>query len=199
MHETIRDESLPAAVGIAVDEPFVTKDTMLIRLFEGVFEHMGLMVVFAADEDIGLGQSTRIHTDGDTFEQQVRFKVKQQPILESARLGLIRVDCQVPILDFFTLADLGQEGPLEPGWETGTASPAQVGRLDLVGHFVGLHGQGFAQPFIPPGLDILVVGDGVPILRLAKGWGGNALAQHMLVQGVLIGLLGHGSLAVSRW
>jgi hypothetical protein len=45
----------------------------------------------------------------------------------------------------FALFDLGEEGPLEAGGEARAAAAAELGLLDLFGHGVGLHRQGFAE------------------------------------------------------
>ncbi len=71
------------------------EDALVVRLGDGPLQHLGLAVILAADVDVGDVALRREARDGDAFQQQVRVVIHQQPILERARLALIRVDGQV--------------------------------------------------------------------------------------------------------
>ncbi len=153
---------------------------------------MRLVVVLAADEDVGLVESARVHADRDALEQPVRIEVHQETILKGARLGLVRVDRQVPL----GAVRIGQEGPLEPGREPCAASSTQHRVLHLAGDILRLHLQRLAQPLVPTRLDILVVLDDMPITDVPKRSRRDPLKQVVLGQTVFPLFLGHGALRV---
>ena len=62
------------------------------------------------------------------FDQLVWVVADDVPILAGARLALIGIDAKVGR----TVALLWHERPLQAGWETGAAAPAQSGFLDLL-------------------------------------------------------------------
>src|SRR5262249_44953491 len=88
----------------------------------------------AADVDVGEVALDGVRRDDDAFEELVRVVLDDDPVLERARLALVRVDRQVDRL----LRLLRQEAPLHAGREAGAAAPAEVGGLHHLDQLFGL-------------------------------------------------------------
>jgi hypothetical protein len=65
---------------------------VVVGLFDGVLEDLGLVVVLAADEDVGLFEAAGVAGDGDAFEHEVGVEVHEEAVFEGAGLGLVGVD-----------------------------------------------------------------------------------------------------------
>jgi hypothetical protein len=88
-----------------------------------LLEHLGLAVIFAADEDVG---DVALRGHGGRWRclrASVRIVIHQIAILERARLGFIGVDGQIVRPLFF----LGDERPFLPRREPRPAAAAQAG------------------------------------------------------------------------
>ena len=109
----------------------------------------------APDEDEGPGHLERVGGDEHAFDELVGVPLDEQVVLEGGRLALVPVDHQV--------GDrvLAEHGPLAPGREPGPAPAQQAGRVDLVGHVLGGHGQGLAQALVAAGGQVALEGVGV--------------------------------------
>ena len=93
--------------------------------------------------------------------QLVGVALDQQVVLEGGRLALVPVDHQV--------GDrvLAQHGPLAAGREPGATPAEQAGRVHLVGHRLGGHGQRLAQAVVAAGGQVALEGVGVVVAEPA--------------------------------
>ena len=109
----------------------------------------------AADVDEGLRHLQGVGGDEHALDELVGVALDQQVVLEGGRLALVAVDHQV--------GDrvLAQHGPLAAGREAGTAPAQEAGRVHLVGHRLGGHGQGLAQAVVAAGGQVALEGMGV--------------------------------------
>ena len=116
----------------------------------------------APDEDEHLGDLQRVGGDEHALDELVGIALDEQVVLEGGRLALVAVDHQV--------GDrvLAQHGPLAAGREPGAAPAQQAGRVDLVGHRLGGHGEGLAQPVVAAGGQVPLEGVGVGVARAGR-------------------------------
>ena len=128
-----------AAVQDDVDVVALAQDVLaevpgLAGLVDGRLQRLRLRQVLAPDVDEGQVAADRVARDQDALQHLVRAVFHQVPILEAARLALIRVADQVA-----RIHPLWQEAPLVPGRKAGAATAAQAARLDQVDQRIGLH------------------------------------------------------------
>lgn len=166
----------------AVQKAFAAEDALGVGVLDGFFGDVGLVVVFAADEDEGGLEAAGVAGDGDAFELEVGVEVEEESVLEGAGFGFIGVDGEVALAGVARFAvgggcDFGEEGPLEAGGEACAAAAAELGLFDFFDDGLRGHRQGFAEGGVTAGFDVLVIGDGVAILFLAVGEGGDACGE----------------------
>jgi hypothetical protein len=161
---------------LALEQPLLAEDAVLVRLLDRPLEHLRLMVVLAADEEERGVELTRPARDRDALEHQMRIEVDEQAVLEGARLGLVTVDREIPT------ATVGsrKERPLESRREARPAATAKHRGLDLVDDLARCPVQRLLQRLIATTGDVGVQIDGTTIGRVAPGGGRNALGQYGL-------------------
>src|SRR6266436_7663894 len=101
---------------------------MCARLFDGTFENFRALWEFASYIDVGRARIKGITRNQNSFEQLVRIFVNDVAILESARLGFIRVANQID-RPFFVRLD---KAPFQSAGESGPAAAAQARVFDFV-------------------------------------------------------------------
>ena len=109
----------------------------------------------APDEDEHPGDLQGVGGDEHALDQLVGVPLDEQVVLEGGRLALVAVDHQVGH------RVLAQHGPLAAGREAGPAPTQQAGRVHLVGHRLGGHGEGLAQALVAAGGQVPLEGVGV--------------------------------------
>ena len=107
-------------------EDVVAEVAGLVGLGDRGVEHVGLLLVLAADVDEALGRADRVGGDRHALDQLMRLHLHQLAVFEGARLGLVGVDD-----DVLAASALGQERSLRAHREAGAAAAAQAGRLEL--------------------------------------------------------------------
>ena len=99
----------------------------LVGLGDRRVEHVGLLLVLAADVDERLRRVDRVGGDDDALDQLMRVLLHQLAVLERPGLGLVGVDD-----DVLLHRALRDERGLRAHREAGAAAPAQAGGLERV-------------------------------------------------------------------
>ena len=157
------DVSAGAAVDVAVMHDFgagvgLAEDAFVVGFLDGVFEDAGLLVVFAADEDVASGNAIGDAGNGDAFEQHVRVVVAEVAVFEGGGFGFVEVDGEVAGLDV-----LGEEGPLGAAGKAGAAAAAEAGVDDGLDDVGGEHGEGLGVGRVAAGGGVVVIAEEFPL------------------------------------
>ena len=116
----------------AAAEDVLAEVALLVGLLGRRLEHVGLLLVLAADVDESLVDPGGVAGDDHALDQLVRVLLHQLAVLEGAGLGLVGVAAEVLVH-----VALGQEAGLGAHRESGAAAAAQAGSLELVQHCLG--------------------------------------------------------------
>ena len=100
----------------------------MISLFDGFFDHIKNVAVFAANIDEAAIRIDGAARNDHTLDQLMRIHLHQRTVFTRARLRLVRVANNV----FRLRIIFRHEGPLHPRRKTSATSAAQVGFLDFV-------------------------------------------------------------------
>ncbi len=112
--------------------------------------------------DVALGSAKGKARYDHALYEKVRVKINYAPVLERARLALVRVAAQ-KLRDSRVFRD---EAPFQPGWKPGPAAPAKPGVLDRLDDLVGLrlYGRGKGSVAAPRDINVYLVGLGVAVI-----------------------------------
>ena len=114
-------------VEVAAEDPLAEK-TIAVRLLDSFEEPPVGEDEFPANVDVGVVNPDRLATDDDSIEEQVGVLLHQNSVLEGARFRFVGVDHQVLRL----VGVLRNEGPLDPGRESRSATAAKIGGLHQI-------------------------------------------------------------------
>jgi len=99
----------------------LAQETHRFRLVDRLLQDCRRFRVLAANEQVALLRADRIGAQRHAFQQQMRARLHQDPILERAWLALVRVTDHVARLP----RRAPREAPFAPGGERGPTAPNQ--------------------------------------------------------------------------
>ena len=124
---------------------FLPSRPAAVGLVDGLLHGPRGRAVLVADVDIGDAGLRGVAGEDDPFEHLMRVFFHQDAVVEGAGFALVGVDAHVDGAGVV----LGQEGPLQPGGEAGSAAAAQAGVLHRLRHLGGRHFvDGFLQSLV---------------------------------------------------
>ena len=153
----------PAVIDLAHARTFA-EDLVGVGFLDGGFEDLAVVVVLAADVEVGGVELARAHADSDAFDNEVWIELDEDLILECGGFRLVGVDGE----EALPAVLWRQEGPLHAGGKTRSATAAQFSSLDDLDDVLRLHADGLIEGSVTVLLDEGVVSDGLAMRELAS-------------------------------